>query len=448
MTKKYKSKKKIIRISIILVIILIIFLAIAKKNKWIGSSTNIKVAIELPQKRTIIETVSANGKIQPAVEVKISPDVSGEVVDLLVKEGDKVKNGDLLAKINPDFYQSNLEQMSAALNMQKANLANAKARAAQVEAQFINAKSSFDRIEKLYKEKVVSLSEYETAQANYLVAKEELTAAKESVKASEFTVLSSEAALKEAKDNLNKTSIYSPMDGTISSLSVEKGERVVGTSQFAGTEIMRIANLREMEANVTVNENDIVRVNLGDTAIVEVDAYQNRKFKGVVTEIANSATVTGTSTEQVTNFNVKIKILRESYSDLIDTIHSKQSPFRPGMSTNVEIQTNVVYNAISIPIQSIIAKSDTASLSKINKETQNNNNKNYAEFVYIFDNGTAKLVNVASGIQDNMYIEFVSGLDEKSEVIVAPYRAITKLLKDGDEVTKVERWQLYEKTEF
>ncbi len=454
------KKKKIIRYSIIGVVLIIILLAVGKKMGWIGKQNIIEVAVEKAQKRTIVETVSASGKIQPEVEVKISPDVSGEVVELLIKEGDKVKKGDLLAKIKPDIYESNYEQMQAALNSQKANEANAKARLAQVKAQFINAKSTYDRNDALWKQNAISQSEYDAAKAAFEVAKEEVTAAEEAFKASQYNVESTNATVKEARTNLSKTNIFAPVDGTISKLNIELGERVVGTTQFAGTEIMRIADLNEMEVNVSVNENDIVRVSLGDTALIEVDAYLNRKFKGIVTEIANSADVTGVTTDQVTNFNVKIRILRETYRDLLDPARPNSSPFRPGMSATVDIRTETVANVISVPIQAVTVREDTVNtlLKKIEKEKtseteDNTENKKEAttkkdekppqEYVFIYSDGKVKMQKVKTGIQDNMYIQIITGVTETDEVITAPYNAITKKLNADSKVKKVDKKELF-----
>lgn len=454
------KRKKTIRIIVIAGIGLIILLAIAKKAGWFGGGDIEKVAIEKAEKRTIVETVSASGKIQPEVEVKISPDVSGEVVELLVKEGDKVKKGDLLAKINPDIYVSNLDRMIATLNAQKASESNAKARVAQVRAQYINAKTSFERNDALFKQNAISQSEFDAAKSAYEVAKEEVTAAEESYNAAQYTVKSYQASVKEASDNLRKTSIYAPCDGTISLLNIEKGERVVGTSQFAGTEIMRIANLNEMEVVVSVNENDIVRVNLGDTALVEVDAYLNRKFKGIVTEIANSASVSATSvaTDQVTNFNVKIRILRESYEDLISPEKPNLSPFRPGMSATVDIQTETQFNVLSIPIQSVTTREDTTKKKEAQKETEgqveqegdhqvmkvkDKKGEAVPEYVFVYRDGKVIQQKVRSGIQDNTYIQILEGLKEGDEVVSAPYTAITRKLKDGDKVQKVDKQELF-----
>jgi len=449
------KKKRIIRFSIIGVVLIIILLAVGKKVGWIGKKDITEVSTEKVTKRTIIETVSASGKIQPEVEVKLSPDVSGEVVELLIKEGDKVKKGDLLAKIKPDIYESNYEQMQAALNSQKANEANAKARLAQVKSQYINAKLTFERNETLYKQSAISQSDYDAAKTAFDVAKEEVSAAEELHKAAQFNVQSTNATVKEARENLAKTNIYAPVDGTISKLNIELGERVVGTTQFAGTEIMRIANLNEMEVSVDVNENDIVRVSLNDTALIEVDAYLNRKFKGIVTEIANSAETTGLTTDQVTNFTVKIRILRESYLDLINPEHPNLSPFRPGMSATVDIQTETVFNVLSLPIQAVTVREDTTNKEKKEVKPETTADETQAtvkktehaapqqEYVFLYNDGKVKMLKVKSGIQDNMYIQIISGLKENDEVVTSPYTAITKTLKDDAAVKKVDKKELF-----
>ena len=454
------KKKNLIRILIGLAVVLLIVFAVAKKKGWIGAPDVIKVSTELAQKRTIVESVSANGKIAPEVEVKLSPDVSGEIIELYVKEGDLVTAGQLLAKINPEIYISNYDRSVAALNTQQANLANAKARLSQVKSQFVNAGNSFARNKKLHTEKAISDSEFDAAQSAYEVAKAEVDAAEESVNAAEFNIKSAEAGVKESRENLTKTSIFAPVGGTISKLNIEKGERVAGASQFSsGTEILRIANLQTMEVNVSVNENDIVRVTLNDTALVEVDAYQNRKFKGIVTEISTSANTTGVSADQVTNFEVKIRILPDSYKDLIPADKPNMSPFRPGMSATVDIQTETVSNALTIPIQAVTTrvdstkakeaqlaakeKKDAGNESQGEQTTEKKPTTDLQEYVFLYDNGKVKMVKVKTGIQDNTYIQIIEGLQDKAEVVSAPYSAISKKLKDGIEVKKVDKKDLY-----
>ena len=448
------TKKRIIWILIIFVVVALIVGIVAKKKGWIGKAEETKVATEKVTKRTIVEVVSANGKIAPEFEVKLSPDVSGEVIELYVKEGDLIKSGQLLAKINPEIYLSNYDRTIAAFNTSQANLANSKAQLAQVKSQFINAKSSFDRNDKLHSQKTISDAEFESSKANYEVALAQVEAGEQSVKAAAFNVKNAEAGVKESKENLSKTSIYAPVAGTISKLNIEKGERVAGASQFgSGTEILRIANLLTMEVKVSVNENDIVRVALNDTALVEVDAYLNRKFKGIVTEISTSANTVGVSADQVTNFDVKIRLLLDSYKDLISADKPNDSPFRPGMSATVDIQTASKVNVLTLPIQAITSRADTSKVAapKVEKEggqAQDDEKTKkkvevVQEYVFMYDNGIAKMVKVKTGIQDNMYIQVIEGLKEGQEIITAPYRAVSKKLKDGDKVKKVDPKDLY-----
>ncbi|HEX8516784.1 MAG TPA: efflux RND transporter periplasmic adaptor subunit [Bacteroidia bacterium] len=424
---------------------------------------SIAVTLENTKKRNLTEMVSANGKIQPEVEVKISSDVSGEIVELFVKEGDHVKKGDLLCKINPLIYESNSSRMVATLNASKANLSNAKARLEQIKAAFVNAEASYLRNKKLFESGAISQSDYDIAKATYEGAKADVKGAEDNVDASEYNVKSTEASLKEANDNLAKTNIYSPVNGTISKLNKEKGERVVGTAQMEGTEIMRLANLNEMEVSVDVNENDIVRVHNGDTSLIEVDAYIERKFKGIVTEIANSANTTGVTAEQVTNFTVKIRILQESYADLMND--RNVAPFRPGMSATVDIQTKKANNVLTVPIQSVTTRADSSAFE--NKEGRDagkdeegdddivvkdekdrsadapKEQVKIEECVFIMNEGKAKLVKVKTGIQDNNYIEIKDGLKEGDQVVSGPYSAIAKLLKDGTAIKKVEKNELF-----
>lgn len=452
--------KKIIWIIIVGFVILIAVIGL----KNCSGNKAIKVSTEKATKRNIIETVSANGKIQPEVEVKISSDVSGEIVELFVKEGDQVKKGDLLCKINPLIYESNSSRMVATLNGAKASLSNSKARLDQIKASFANAEASFQRNKKLFDQGAISQSDFDVAKASYEGSKADVKGAEDNVDASDYNVKSTEASLKEANDNLAKTNIYSPVNGTVSKLNKEKGERVVGTAQMEGTEIMRLANLNEMEVSVDVNENDIVRVHNGDTSLIEVDAYLDRKFKGIVTEIANSANTTGVTADQVTNFTVKIRILQESYMDLL-LANKDIAPFRPGMSATVDVQTKKVSNVVSVPIQSVTTRSDSA-LYKENEAkmkgdegndnrdivVKNDNDKidNKAETIKIEEcaflytaEGKVKLVKVKSGIQDNNYIEITEGIKEGDEIISGPYSAISKDLKDNTKVNKVDKSELF-----
>ena len=447
-----KSKKRVwLLISIVVVVTVVTVLAIKKGN----NSKSTKVATEFVELRKIVETVSANGKIQPAKDIKISPFISGEVVELYVKEGEFVEKGYKLARIDPEIYLRAYEKTEASLKTSQANQANSNARLSQSKAQFVKSELDFKRSKTLWDKKVISDSDFETAKSNYDVSKADVAAAKESYKSSQFQVSSARASLKEAKENLNRTTIYAPNDGTVSKLSVDVGERVTGASTFsAGTEIMRIADLDILEVNVEVNENDIVRVNLLDTAIIEVDAYLNRDFKGLVTEIATSANTVGVSADQVTNFDVKIKMLKPSYEDLIRTDAAISSPFRPGMSATVEIETETAVNIKTISIQAVTTRADPSGRVKTAKEKREEerlssekgvakSNDKIEEYVFLLEDGKAKLIKVKTGIQDNKYIEVTEGLKDGDEVIVAPYRSVSKTLKNNDDVEKVKKEELF-----
>lgn len=415
------KNNKLLKILVPAVVLLIVFAIVGKKAGWFGKAVTVKVAVEKAEKRTIVETITANGKIQPEKEVKISPDVSGEIVELLIKEGDSVEKGQLLLRIKPDVYISQRDRSTAAIS-------SARARLAQAEAQFIQTELSYKRTKQLYDEQTISKSEYEQAEASYSVAKAEVDAAK-------FSVVSAEASLKEANENLVKTSIYAPMTGTVSMLLVELGERVAGTNLMAGTEMLRVADLSRMEAQVEVNENDIPRVKLGDTASIEVDAYVDYKFKGIVTEIANSAKTTGVSADQVTNFDVKILVLPESYKDLVNKVTTH--PLRPGMSATVDIQTETKSGIIAVPIQSVTTRTDTT------KVVQKTTDADIRTLVFITDGKYALAKDVKTGIQDNSYIEILSGVAEGDKVVSAPFSAISKKLSDSTFVEIVEKEKLF-----
>jgi HlyD family secretion protein len=415
------KNKKILKILVPAVILLLIFAIVGKKAGWFGKAATVKVAVENAEKRTIIETITANGKIQPEKEVKITPDVSGEIVELTVKEGDHVEKGQLLLRIKPDIYISQKDRSMAAIS-------SARARLAQAEAQFLQSELSYKRTKQLYDEQTISKSEYEQAEASYSVAKAEVDAAK-------YSVISAEASLKEANETLVKTSIYSPMTGTVSMLLVELGERVAGTGMMAGTEMLRVADLSRMEAQVEVNENDIPRVKLGDTATIAVDAYVDYKFKGIVTEMANSAKTTGVSADQVTNFDVKILVLPESYKELADKgiVHL----LRPGMSATVDIQTEIKPGIITVPIQSVTTRTDTTKI------TQTVSDEDIRTLVFITDGERALAKDVKTGIQDNSYIEILSGISEGDRVVFAPFSAISKKLSDSTLVKIVKKDDLF-----
>ena len=415
------KSNKILKILLPIVIVLIIFAVIGKKAGWFGKALTVKVAVENAEKRVIVETITANGKIQPEEEVKISPDVSGEIVELTVKEGDNVEKGKLLLRIKPDTYISQKDRSLAAIS-------SARARLSQSEAQFTQADLAFKRSKQLFNEQTISKSDFEQAEATYTVAKSEVDAAK-------FSVVSAEASVKEANENLTKTSIYAPMSGTVSMLLVELGERVAGTNLMAGTELLRVADLSRMEAQVQVNENDIPRVKLGDTALIEVDAYLDQKFKGIVTEIANSAKTTGVSADQVTNFDVKILVVPKSYQKLVDA--GDKNPFRPGMSATVDIRTQSKADIITVPIQSVTTRTDTTKVA--NTASQ----KDVRTIIFVTDGKYALAKDVKTGIQDNSYIEILSGASVNDRVISAPFSAISKKLSDSTLIEVVKKEVLF-----
>ncbi|MDB5120591.1 MAG: efflux transporter periplasmic adaptor subunit [Sphingobacteriales bacterium] len=431
--------------------ILVAVAIVGNKLGWFGKGDVIQVATEKAIKRTIIETVSASGKVQPEVEVKLSSEVSGEVVVLSVKEGDVVKQGQLLCKVRPDVLKSGYDRAVASLNSQRASLASSQQQLKQAEANFANTVAKYKRNKELFDKKVISISEFDAAKAEYESAKANLESVKQNVIGSHFGVEQSNAVVKEAGDNLAKTTIYAPVDGVISKLSVELGERVVGTAQMAGTEIMRISNLNSMEVNVDVNESDINRVSLNDTSIIEVDAFQGQKFKGVVTEIASSASVVGASADQVTNFTVKVRILPESYQKLLHRNAKNSSPFRPGLSATVDIQTERI-NGLTVPIQSVTTrdeKNEKKDLSKgkpeSDEEEKPKSDEPIKEFVFVYQNGKVKQTLVTTGIQDDNYIQVLTGLKNNDEVVSQPFTAISKTLKDSMVVEKVEKEKLFSK---
>lgn len=413
-------KKKTLIWIFAIAILLITLLIVGKKAGWFGKSGDFKeVEITKIEPIDIIETVAATGKIQPEIEVALSSEVSGEIIELPIKEGQTVEKGELLVKINPDLIQ-------AVVSQSQAGLQNVRAQLAQAEASEKNAQLNFDRNKSLFEKGVISKSEWDRSVADYDMAKA-------TSKAAYYSVQSASANVKQSVDNLSRTTIYAPMSGTISKLSVELGERVVGTAQMAGTEIVRVANLQKMEVEVDVNENDIVKVAVGDSAKVEVDAYLKREFKGVVTAIANSAQSSLTA-DQVTNFKVKVSILPDSYKDLTEGKPESYSPFRPGMTATVDIITNKKANVIGIPISAIVIKTDTSDTRKPNTSEATKASTERFEAVYIKEGELAKLRVVKTGIQDDSNIEILSGLKEGETVIIGPYNTVTKLLKQGDKV--------------
>lgn len=451
-TTRRKRNRRLWIFILLGVIALLATLAILKPKD--GRDTSTKVVVEQAKKRTITEVVAAAGRIFPEVELNISSDVSGEIVELYVEEGDSVTQGQLLCKIQPDVYQSALERAIASQNSSKAQLANAKAQIKQVEAQILqlqatydNAKIAHERNDQLLKDGAIaqtdfdnSLAALKTADANIKATEASLEAAKQTAEAARFTVKSAEASVKEARTNLNQTSIYAPSSGIISKLSVEKGERVVGTLQMAGTEIMRIANMKFLEVQVDVSENDVLRVKLGDEANIEVDAYPDRIFKGTVMEIASSAQESATggfSSDQVTNFTVKVRIDRKSYSDLVNK--KSRYPFRSGLSATVDIKTKTINDAISLPVPAVTSR----ELDDDDNKKSNNTDDNVQTVVFLYAGDTVSMREVKVGIQDDEFIVISDGLKEDEYVVVAPYQAVARDLKSGNKVKVVAEDELY-----
>jgi len=434
-------------------------LFLAKKMEWIGKVEPTEVEFTKVSRATIIEKVSASGKIQAEVEVKVSPDVSGEIVSLKVAEGDSVVAGQELLKIRPDNYVSLLARAEAQVNAMKASMEQSKAVLAQSEARLSKTKMDYDRNVKLHADKVISDSDFDQFSSAYMVAKQDLEAAKANVKAANFNVKSSEAGLKEARTNLTKTTIYAPQSGIISKLNVELGERVVGTSQMAGTEMLRIANLNNMEVRVNVNENDITRVSLGDSVMIDVDAFSTseRKFKGIVYEIASSANSTGVAsvtTDAVTEFEVKIRVLRSSYQDLIKGKLSY--PLKPGMTASVEVLTNRKEKVLTVPLAAVTTREigavevsmpmggekkedGPAVVTQEDANAAKKRKENTKEVVFVMEKGgKVKQIEVKTGISDFENIEILSGLSDGQEIISGPYATVAKKLKAGDLVKKKE----------
>lgn len=413
-------KKKTLIILIVIAVVAMILMIYGKKAGWFGKGGDFKeVEITKIEPIDIIETVAATGKIQPEVEVALSSEVSGEIIELPIKEGQQVKKGDLLVKINPDLIQ-------AAVSQSQAGLQNVRAQLSQAEANLKNAQLNYNRNKELFDKGVISKSEWDRSVNEY----ESAQAGKQSAY---YNVQSAAASLKQSRDNLSRTTIYAPMDGTISKLSVELGERVVGTAQMAGTEIVRVADLTNMEVEVDVNENDIVKVSLGDSTIVEVDAYLKREFRGIVTEIANSAE-SAISVDQVTNFKVKVRIVPESYADLTEGKPDYYSPFRPGMTATVDVITDKRTQVIGVPISAIVIKTDTSCTKKVGPRKTADANDEKFECVFVKVGDEAKLRVVETNIQDDSNIEVVSGLSVDDVVITGPYNTVTKTLNCGDKV--------------
>ena len=409
-------------------VVLVVLLIALKQTGVIGAKDEGKeVEVAVAKAITLTETVSATGKVQPEIEVKISSEVSGEIIELPIKEGQAIKKGDLLVRINPDLYESGVSRSSAAMSTARAGLS-------QADAQLKEAGANYNRNKTLFDKGVISKSEWDKIVSAYEVAQ----AGKQSAY---YQVQSAGASVTEAKDNLNRTTIYSPVDGTISKLDTELGERVVGTQQMTGTEILRVANLNNMEVEVDVNENDIVKIDVGDEADIEVDAYLNRKFKGQVTSISNSASSDLTA-DQVTNFKVKVRILKESYEDMMSGKPSNYSPFRPGMTATVDIITEKKTGILAVPISAVVVKSDTTSVKRDvvkeleaqEKEKETGKVEQKFECVFVKVGDKAVLRPIKTGIQDDTNIEVISGLKPGDEVVTGPYAVVTKELNPDDKI--------------
>ena len=425
MSQANRSKRKRNRIILISTLVAVALFGSAWAMGLLKGEKAVEVETARVKEKTIVQKVTASGQLQPAKQIRITADVSGEVIKLPVREGQKVKKGELLARINPDTYEASVEQATASLNNAKANLANAKAQLSQARAQLKNSRQRYQRNKKLLEKEAIAKSEFQQIKSEYESQKEQVEAAKQTVEASRFNVESAKASLDEARDNLRKTKIYAPINGTVSKLSVEAGERVVGTRQMEGTELMRVADLNRMQMNVDVNENDIIRIREGDTAEIEVDAFVNQTFKGIVSQVASSSgsggtsAAAGSSAGEVTNFEVELDVLRSSYRSLIDSSRQVPTPFRPGMSGMARIRTDRVKQATAVPI-----------LAVTTRQKQERSNE-LEEVVFRVKNGRARRQSVTTGIQDNYNIQVKSGLATGDTVVSGPYSAVSKTLADS-----------------
>src|SRR5687768_11300619 len=404
MAKQKQKSNKLIYWLIGGMVVLIIFFVIGSQAGWIGKPKEIEVELAKAKRVTIVEKVSASGTVQPVTEVKIAPEVSGEIIELLIEEGDSVKQGNTLVKIRPDTWQSQLDRAEAGLSQQRANLEQSKSNLLRTKATFIRAEAEYKRQQTLWNEKVISEADWQLAKQNYEIAKNDVVSAEQSVEAARYVIRSTQASLSEAQENFRKTSVVAPMDGVVSKLIVKNGERVVGTATMAGTEMLRIADLNVMEVRVDVNENDIVRVSLGDTAIIDVDSYAstNKEFKGVVTLIANTAK-DKTSADAITEFEVRILILDSSYQDLVKS--GNRFPFRPGMTASADIITTRKENVLAVPLAAVTTRNPNQLNGAPNQDGPPNRNASQTAppnnqppaaneskvVIFVNENGTAKM---------------------------------------------------------
>ncbi len=439
MAKKKKSNR-VLYYLIAGVIVLLIVAVVGKNQGWIGKPQEMEVEMAKAKRTNITETVGASGTVQPVVEVKLSPDVAGEIIDLTVEEGDSVVNGQLLVRIRPDNWINQYERAKSNLNQQLANLESSKASLSRSEATFTRTEQDYNRQKKLFQEKVISEADWQMAEQNYKVAKNDFEAAKAQVNAAQYIVRSTEASVKEAEENVRLTNVVAPMNGIVSKLSVEKGERVVGTQQMTGTEMLRIADLNKMEVRVNVNENDIIRVHVGDTANIDVDAYssQSKVFKGLVTAIANTAKDKA-SADAITEFEVRIRILNESYADLVAA--GTPFPFRPGMTASVDIITQSKENVLTVPLAAVTTRGefDATTPSTAPPATNTSSAKKEDKIVvFINEDGKAKMVEVKTGLSDFDNMEILEGLSEGQEIVTGPFLMVSKRLKDGDQIKNIK----------
>ncbi len=414
------KKKKIFLILGGVVVLLVIAASLFGGKRELPETTTTTASM-----RSITERVSASGKIQPVLEVNISAEVSGQLIDLPVVEGDRVNEGDLLAQINPDVYIAARNRAQAAVNTTLSNLSSAKAMLATSEANLFVAEQSWARTQKLFSNGVISQADYDQSEAAIHNAKATLTSSEESVKSANYSILSANASLQETLDNLSRTTLRAPQSGIVTALVKEVGESVQGNGFVAGEVVMKISNLSEMEVDIEVNESDIVRVAMGNKSEIEVDAYLSETFLGEVTEIGNTALNAGSNgfnLDQVTNFSVKVGIDPESYQHLASDATSSQSPFRPGMSATVDLLTKSVTDIVSVPIQCVT--------------TRKSEEDDKAELgVFLFDNETVTWTKVETGIQDNRYIEIISGIENGATLVSGPYDMVSRKLEDGDKVS-------------
>jgi HlyD family secretion protein len=449
--------------TIISLVVIIALLIVLKKNGVIGKEEGTKVTAEKVIQRTIIETVNASGKIYPEIEVKVSPDISGEIVELNVEEGDSVRKGQVLARIYADIYGSQRDQAAAGVNLSQSQVLNSTAQLGALKATLDQAKVTFDRQKKLLDDKVISRAEFEQADQAVKTATANYSAAQAGIQGTQASVRSAQAQLARANKDVSRATIVAPMDGVVSLLAVKKGERVVGTAQMAGTEMLRVADMKLIEVRVNVGENDIPKVHLGDSALVEVDAYNKRKFKGLVTKIASSNTSAAQSTQatsstEVTNYEVHVRLLPESYQDLLDAAKNKTFPFRPGMNASADIQTKTHASVLSVPINAVTTRDKNGDAKRDEKKDdeksdeddnapieRSTSDEEIDEVVFVLQKDmTVKKVKVRTDIQDINFIEILGGLKAGDEVVTGPYNVVSKTLKEGDKVKIVTKESVFD----